>query len=305
MFKPRLRTWIAALLLVFATPAAASLSFDALQLHTGTNAHPYACLESSASANGHLRQRMCRMAGLDQMWRFQPTGDGAYRVVNLRTNKCLDVEWGATWAHGRVLEWPCNGQANQRWNVSVRSNNLSHEVMLQSRQSGHCLDMAGGIAVQTPCNPASFTGAIWTGRTGLKRAPRASESLSVVRGGLCANDFLGGLFLSACRPANRVWLVPLHETSEYFRIQSNNFTQCMTTQWTGGYTHAVMRPCSTWAGGHEQWRLIDSNGALMFQSISTGQCLNAQHGASTDGTRLIAWPCFPASDNARWTLRRD
>jgi len=307
MFKRRLRLWVATLLFAFAAPAAASLPFDQLQLHTYAPGIVFSCLESSASPDGRLRQRACRMAGLDQMWRFQPTSDGAYRVVNMRSNKCLDVEWGATWQFGRVLEWPCHGQANQRWDVSLRSNGISHEVMLRSRQSGLCLDMAGGIAVQTPCNLATRTGAIWSGRTnrtGMVRAPGASESLSVVRGGLCANNVLGSLFLSACSPATNVWLVPLYETSEYFRIQSNDFKQCMTTQWHAGWQHAVMRPCTAYAGGHEQWQLIDSNGAWMFRHISTGQCLNAQHGTAYAGTRLIVWPCAPASDNARWTLRR-
>ena len=265
------------------------------------------CVSTTAnpgSTGVHARTATCLPVGLDQMWRFDPHSDGTHRIVNLRSGGCLDVEWGSTADGGRILDWPCNGQRNQRWHVRFSDLGSVVWAMIQSAQSHHCLDVSGGSVVQRTCDPTNYGAPMWWLLAGDNRSPKGvGVGLTVVRGGLCASNNNRWTYLAGCGDdqRDRFRMLPRSDYSEDFTIATNEGKCLATEPYPDGYTYVGVHSCN--AGNAQSWRLVPSGDAWLVRNVATGTCLNAQHGTSHAGTWLIAWPCSPASDNARWRLR--
>ena len=64
---------------------------------------------------------------MNQEWTFHDSVDGTYTVVSAIRGKCLDVRGGSIYNGAALIQWTCNGQANQNWNiVSLYELNGSH-----------------------------------------------------------------------------------------------------------------------------------------------------------------------------------
>lgn len=63
-------------------------------------------------------------------------------IASLATEKCLDVEGGSLSSGADVIQFTCNGSANQHWRV--QESHVSGRFYLQNEKSGLCLDVRIG-----------------------------------------------------------------------------------------------------------------------------------------------------------------
>jgi hypothetical protein len=56
-----------------------------------------------------------RGGGDNQRWRVERAGNGAYRIVSISNNSCLDVEGAKREDSANIQLWSCSGGANQTW----------------------------------------------------------------------------------------------------------------------------------------------------------------------------------------------
>lgn len=97
------------------------------------------CLGASDTNDGaEVVQAKCN--GKDrQRWQEVSAAGGAVNLVNVASNKCMDVYHGSTDDGAKVVVWPCNGGSNQQWRPTPTGN----AVALVSAGSGKCLDVPG------------------------------------------------------------------------------------------------------------------------------------------------------------------
>lgn len=259
------------------------------------------CLQTSR-VPGDVQNRLvpatCMDIGGLQMFSFQPVQGGGYRIVNTETFHCLDVEWGANWGGGRVLDWPCNNQDNQRWEVT----HYGGWMKARGWQSKLCLDVANGIAIQTDCAgwgiDAYKTGPAWrTYRQGA-RTPFEPFGMRSAQSGLCMTTDYAPV-LGACRG-------PTHNDLEIETIESNGatfrFTKAGNNCLVDTGTFAMYGTCA----GQSAWRLVQvsptwpdiPNGAAasrwQIQNVGTGRCL-------ADSTSLLLMAVCSGTAATTWS----
>ena len=265
-----------------------------------------ACLHSRDPQVG-VASTTCMVVGAQQHWMFRNTAIPlTYEIYNVRTGGCLDVE-GASRARGAlVLDWPCHGGLNQRWRVLARGEYERSHVLLQSVHSGLCIEAENGALRMRDCyaeqGGVPVFSLLYQAQREARQSPNASP-IQVVRGGLCMGHDGTRTFLSGCQAAGtRFWFAPLSLVDGTFPLATSKaLNQCVVVERAAdGYDYAVMRSCNDAWARKEFWRLDASGNAWQYRHIPTGRCLNAQFGTAHAGTRLIVWPCAPASDNARW-----
>jgi hypothetical protein len=249
----------------------------------------------------------CMVVGAQQNWMFRSTAIPLmYEIYNPRTGGCLDVE-GASRARGAlVFDWPCHGGLNQRWRVLARAEHELQHVLLQSVHSGLCIEAESGALRMRDCHAEQggvpVFSLVWPTQREARQSPNASP-IQVVRGGLCMAHDGTRTFLSGCQAAGtRFWFQPVDLVASTFRLATSKaLNQCVVVERAAdGYDYAVMRSCNDAWARKDFWRLDASGNAWQYRHMPTGRCLNAQFGTAHAGTRLIVWPCAPASDNARW-----
>ncbi|WP_079087450.1 RICIN domain-containing protein [Streptomyces scabiei] len=114
--------------------------------HSGRNAQ----VESGSQADAAKVVQKTASGDPSQLWQAVANGDSSFSLVNINSGKCLDVKGASTSAEAEVIQWPCNGNNNQRWTFS--------DSAVISVRSGMCLDVPGGSTgdgtalIQWPCN---------------------------------------------------------------------------------------------------------------------------------------------------------
>jgi glucosylceramidase len=107
-----------------------------------------------------LQQWACGDAGqANQRWRFTPTTDGYYQVLNQHAGKVWDVDGGpGAVANGAAVHlWSYVGGTNQQWRPTATGGGLS----FTARHSGSCLTLGsatgtdGTRLTQQPCTGAA------------------------------------------------------------------------------------------------------------------------------------------------------
>jgi hypothetical protein len=109
------------------------------------------------------------------------------RLVNVESGLCLDVA-GTSATGGAVQQWPCSGQATQRWHIASTAGG----VRLSAASTGSCLAVAGGpssagaAVQQAPCDGSAAQA--WT-------ANDVGVSYYVLQhgAGMCLDDTGGSL----------------------------------------------------------------------------------------------------------------
>ena len=103
------------------TPAAVDLYYQFVNYNSGK------CLDVTgrSTANGAVIQQWTCLSGstaANQGWFFIPAArSGYYTVVNVNSNKCLDVTDRST-ANGAIIQqYTCNGGTNQEWFEQIGS----------------------------------------------------------------------------------------------------------------------------------------------------------------------------------------
>jgi hypothetical protein len=264
------------------------------------------CLHSER-AHASVATATCTVVGAQQTWMFRRTAIPLmFEIYNLRTGGCLDVE-GANRSRGAlVLDWPCHGGLQQRWRVLARGEYERSHVLLQSVHSGLCIESENGALRMRDCYAEQGGVPVFSLLYSIQRVARQSPNgspIQVVRGGLCMGQDGTRTFLAGCHAAGtRFWFEPENLVDSTFRLATSKaLDQCVVVERAvDGYDYAVMRSCSDARARKDFWRLDASGNAWQYRHMPTGRCLNAQFGMAHAGTRLIVWPCAPASDNARW-----
>jgi hypothetical protein len=78
---------------------------------------------------------------LNQQWRLNSTGSGAYLLTSQHSLKCVAIEGGAAVANALVVQQTCNGAQSQQWTFAVQSG-----VTYQIRPAGSanlCVQSSG------------------------------------------------------------------------------------------------------------------------------------------------------------------
>lgn len=267
---------------------------------------PVTCLHESQSKTP-VQATGCTAVGNHQTWQFMWRGNRQFEIRNVRTGGCLDIEGASTWRGARVIDWPCHGGTNQRWQVLGRGSYAYDHVVLRSVHNGLCAETENGELRMRDCYAEVGGVPVFRMVEAIERRARQGEGvpLRVVGGGRCAGHDGSRVFLADCGANNtRFYHYGANSVLGSFHLStSSRFQQCMSVERASdGYDYAVMRACSSANDGHspQQWTLEESGNAWQYRNLASGLCLNAQWGNAHAGTRLIAWPCAPASDNARW-----
>ncbi|KAJ3319857.1 hypothetical protein HDU76_000432 [Blyttiomyces sp. JEL0837] len=96
------------------------------------------------SPAGTQLQLYSNNGGQAQQYRFVPTNDGYFNVVNQETGYCLDVSNNKVDNGSPVALFTCNGQDNQKWSVKPKGLYAgSIPAWIVGKQSGRCLNAFG------------------------------------------------------------------------------------------------------------------------------------------------------------------
>jgi hypothetical protein len=95
---------------------------------------------SVPSGAGQQRLNLEKMIRSLTGW-TEPTNlqSGVYNLVNVNSNKCVDVYYADTTNGARVLQWTCNGGNNQKWKIEP----VGTYYKLTAVHSGKVLDVSG------------------------------------------------------------------------------------------------------------------------------------------------------------------
>jgi hypothetical protein len=279
--------------------------FDSVQIERKLS-QGRACLHSE-NTGASVAATTCMAVGMQQTWMFRNAGiDKTYQIYNPRTEGCLDVE-GASRSRGAlVLDWPCHGGANQKWRLLARGPGDVSHVAFQSADSGLCIEAENGALRMRDCYAEQGGVPVFSMLYAPHRTTRQSTGgspIQVVNGGLCVGHDGTRTFLSGCHATGtRFWFEPVRFSESTFLLATSKaLSQCVVVERaTDGYDYAVMRGCGDAKARKDYWRLDASGSAWQYRHMPTGRCLNAQFGTAHAGTRLIVWPCAPATNNARW-----
>jgi hypothetical protein len=83
----------------------------------------------------------------EQLWYFQRREDGSYRITNVATNQCLDVQNGSIDAGTNVQVWENNDAMAQRWFVYQEGENYGF-VSACNAWNKTVLDVADGMTAE-------------------------------------------------------------------------------------------------------------------------------------------------------------
>ncbi|MGJ6966699.1 RICIN domain-containing protein [Streptosporangium sp. G11] len=112
-------------------------------LTTVINRNSGKCVDAraAATANGTVVQQYACNGSTAQLWQFQPTSGGFYRVNNGNNGaQAWDVVNVSTADSALVQLWSYSGGNNQQWQAVEEPGGFYHFV---NRHSGKCLDMPG------------------------------------------------------------------------------------------------------------------------------------------------------------------
>ena len=132
----------------------ASVQLDTSKTYRLRAAHSNKCLNvpGARTEDGwQLIQWTCTDGAANELWRFEPMGDGYYRIRAQHSNKCVNVPGGHTEDGWQLIQWTCTDDAaNELWQVIPFD---ATSFILRAKHSGKVMDVAGasqadGAAVQ-------------------------------------------------------------------------------------------------------------------------------------------------------------
>jgi uncharacterized repeat protein (TIGR03803 family) len=98
------------------------------------------CLDvsgASTDAGASAIQWICH-GGLNQQWRLEPAGGGAFRIIARHSGQALDVFGALVDDVTPIIQWPVHGGDNQAWTLEPSSDGY---VRIVARHSGKALDV--------------------------------------------------------------------------------------------------------------------------------------------------------------------
>jgi GH43 family beta-xylosidase len=153
-------TFAASLLVTLLVPgrAAAAVTFTSTIVNTG-NSNCATVPGGAGTANLQLTQSTCGAAG--QSYTFTPvSGTTDQYTIGTAAGSCVDVYGVSTADNARIIQWGCNGQNNQRWQLRAAGAG-PNTFNLAAVHSGKCVVPTGDASgnntalVQLPCTTAA------------------------------------------------------------------------------------------------------------------------------------------------------
>ena len=179
--------------------------------------------------------------------------------------------------------------------------------MIRNAQTGHCLDLANGFAIQSTCSITNGTGPSFVMNPQISRLPGTATALRSTFTNNCMT--LDGLpSEAACTNDGRTSLriLPVDNAGNTFRFMGTEEFTCLLNV-DGVLTYDA---CITGPSAH--WRLLEHSTAVQpggakgttwqVQSGADGMCLNVQRGGVTPD-ELSLWPCDSVA-NSHWRFTR-
>ena len=262
-----------------------------------------ACLQTPSNLpleNDRVHAAQCELAGDKQMYVFETAVLG-YRLRTAQNNLCFDAATG-TIAGDAVRLAACEPTANQQWSVHYTPSSPA-VAMIRNAQTGHCLDLANGFAIQSTCSITNGTGPSFVMNPQISRLPGTATALrSTFTENCMALDGLPSE--AACTNEGRTSLriLPVDNAGNTFRFMGTAEFTCLLNV-DGVLTYDA---CITGPSAH--WRLLEHSTAVQpggakattwqVQSGADGQCLNVKRGGETLEA-LSLWPCDTLG-NALW-----
>lgn len=213
-------------------------------------------------------------------WRFVPTGNGAYTVVNSATNALLGVasqsSAGRAWGAQLSATAASSPSVGQQWwvvqNRSASTNALDGTIRLVNRYSGLVVAVSsasGRLAETTPVRSWTAAG---TAVGGTRSAAEQTLSLTEV----AAAPTLDGVRTISAGGKS---------------IDNPNHSTTPGTQqviWTSN------------TGSNQKWQFTtQSDGSYQLKNVESGLCADVDGGSLLAGAKIIQWTCTGGT-NQRW-----
>src|SRR5262249_17874665 len=136
-----------------------------------------------------LTQHACGTAS-NQSWTFTPvSGTTSTYTIKSFSGLCVDISGRSTADNAQVIQWTCNGQTNQEFNLQPGTvSGVTNTSNLSAVHPGKCIVPTGdstaadALLVQLPCTTA--TSRVWrvpsfnagTGGTGFQGLPNLAPN---------------------------------------------------------------------------------------------------------------------------------
>lgn len=122
--------------------------------------HSGKCMDLDLSGGGlgngvRILQQECS-GGPSQRWSLVPAGGGYYQIINMYSNKCLDLHLGLPTNQNIVQQWDCNDHPWQLWYFPPTGDG---GYRIANKATGMCLDVlnvslsSGALVQQYTCLP--------------------------------------------------------------------------------------------------------------------------------------------------------
>lgn len=253
------------------------------------------CLDAYAAgtANGtHLQIYNCNGSPA-QTWAGPAVDNGGKNIIHPGSNRCVDVEAGATMPRARVHLWDCHPGAHQKW---LYSNNALKVY------ANHCLDVANG-----QIRSGAPVGIYWcNGTTAQKWNVRDDGTIRIAsNNGLCLDATNGGtangtkLQLWTCHgQASQRFAGPPVDNGG--RTVSNvGSKRCLDVAGSATLPRSPVHLWDCHTGANQKWQ--HSGGAL---KVYANHCLDVANGQLRNGAAVQLYWCN-GTEAQKWNLRND
>ena len=259
-----------------------------------------------------------------------PVATTGYAPMTVKhTGKCIDVSGWSTANGGKLVQWACNGQDNQKF--AMRDMGGS-QYQVVSRSSGKCLDNRGSKdggtdVVQNAC--ANTAAQLWTRRTSasghsqlvsvgsgkcLNVRHYSSTNGAVIEQNTCTNSDSQQWALPAVAaqpapeapapaPEEPAPTAPAPALSAAQKISAKHSGKCLDL---AGWSTANGVQMSQWScngGTNQQWLFKDvGNARYQIVSKASGKCLDIKDGSKVDGAIVQQMECQAGATKQQFTF---
>jgi hypothetical protein len=223
------------------------------------------------------------------------------------SNLCLAVGSAATTAGAHVLQWTCNGGAEQDWRIRSRG---TGRYEIRNDNSNMCLAIGGGSkenaahVLQWTCREATLD-QTWQ----LNKDAKGNTQLRNVNSGQCLA--IGGGAkengehaiqwpCNTARPAEQSWNVKPRTAGK--RIVNKLSNLCLSN---GGFkdngAHVLQTACDR--ANDAEWHLNPlAGGYTQIRNDRSNLCLAIGSGSKENGAHALQWTCRDATLDQSWQI---
>ncbi|MFV0279868.1 MAG: RICIN domain-containing protein [Rhodoblastus sp.] len=225
----------------------------------------------------------------NEQYRFVAIGD-AYRIVGVRSSKCLTLENDVAQAHMKVVQYTCGQRRTELWNPIY----LNGKWTLKNKASGNC---AGRYAHQTAVMTPITMGTC-------ENTGTYEWNFNDVQASSGGNTGGGGT-TTPTTPASQTMPV------DTFRLinRTTNYCADVSGAETANESKLIDYPCHD--GGNQQFKLVRKGDAHYIVNIASAKCLGAERDGAQAGAGVSLYSCEqrntqlwqPVYVNGAWRMK--